>query len=144
MNNGPEFFQTRMGREFYESRVPSIDRSLQVLAENTGALVQLLTEERDRKEAAKANLSPEFIDSVCEDVGAKLSNMKCTLHDPEFIGQMIDQVEDMLSEYGIILPRSKQKQEAEHIPSDEMVSITGEDYDEFSDRFEDLIKGWFG
>lgn len=65
----------------------------------------------------------------------------------EFIGQLIDQVEDMLAEYNdsrhknVRLLRTEEAKKTDPDIGEDVV-IAGDDYDELHDRFRGLLEGW--
>lgn len=65
----------------------------------------------------------------------------------EFIGQIIDQVEDMLAEYNdsrhknVRLLRTEEAKKTDPDIGEDVV-IAGDDYDELHDRFRGLLEGW--
>lgn len=65
----------------------------------------------------------------------------------EFLGELIDQIEDMLAEYNstdlklVELPRTEKAKESD-LDIGRDVVIAGDDYDELHDRFRNLIEGW--
>lgn len=68
--------------------------------------------------------------------------------DPEFIGQMIDCVDDFLADQGVCLPRSEEEKQTDGIgPGDvdeeeNQPVIYGRDYDDLADRFAGMLRRW--
>ena len=60
---------------------------------------------------------------------------------PELLGDLIEQVEDFLSDYGVKLPRSEEEKKADGEDADQTV-IYGSDYGELQDRFSEVIRRW--
>lgn len=62
--------------------------------------------------------------------------------DPEFVGELIDCVEDLLQEQGVRLPRTVKESSADEIDGPGTASIIGQDYDELADKFLALLRSW--
>lgn len=57
---------------------------------------------------------------------------------PEFLGNLIDVVEDFLEEKGIDIPNEERDENDE----DNQAIIYGGDYDDLSDAFQDVLENW--
>lgn len=68
--------------------------------------------------------------------------------DPEFVGQMVDCVEDFLADQGVRLPRSEEEKQADGIgPSgvdeeENQTVIYGRDYDDLTGRLAGVLHHW--
>lgn len=60
---------------------------------------------------------------------------------PEFIGQIIDIFEDFLDERGIVI-NNPERDENEHLESEDAANIYGTDYDMLQTRIEDTLRNW--
>lgn len=57
---------------------------------------------------------------------------------PEFLGNLIDVVEDFLEKKGIGIPNEERDENDE----DDQAIIYGSDYDDLSDAFQDVLENW--
>ena len=113
MSNGPEFFQTPMGHKFYQSDVPRIADALEKIAD------RLETEDVSKK----------------ADIYRVFGN-GCVELKSDFVGQLIDVVEDFLESKGVVI------ENPEKTDSDDPAIIYGTDYDTLMAGFAGIIKNW--
>lgn len=60
----------------------------------------------------------------------------------EFVGQIIDIVDDFLEARNVSLPVSEKAKEEDGIALNNSAVICGSDYDELADKFKGLLKSW--